>query len=430
VILGDRKETDMSELLDLITAGAYFPALALGLVLATHALRRARVDAWLARLLDAGDVRWLRPWIPMTLASAAFAIATVTGAMDTAVAAAQSLAALVTAMAGHDAGQAVLALLRAVLGPAAGPPAPPTGMSNPDECEPDEHLVKPQERPAAESIRRRLAVAETVVTALSCATLLVGCIDPLGGHPAAGIEIRTKEPTDGTWGRRLRESASNGRMSAEDELEAFIADRKEHVERVIRPGLEAGKVVIVDRYYFSTAAYQGARGLDPSTILERNEGFAPRPDLLVILDVSPDIGLKRIQARGGGANLFESRDTLKRARELFLEMRGSRGVEVIDGYLDQDKITSLILNALGRGPLFDRMCLKRSHVTQCEPAYCQFRISSQCKWIGLGPYFGRQTTPLQADFLTEARRIAHDKAIAPADKVEAVLQLVPLLEKA
>jgi hypothetical protein len=166
VILGIEKETDMSELLDLITAGAYFPALALGLVLATHALRRARVDAWLARLLDAGDVRWMRPWIPMTLASAAFAIAALTGAMETAAAAAQSLAALVTAMAGHDAGQAILALLRAVLGPAAGPPAPPTKMSDPDERE-------PRPRPAPDSIRRRLHVAETVVTVLSCAVTVL-----------------------------------------------------------------------------------------------------------------------------------------------------------------------------------------------------------------------------------------------------------------
>jgi hypothetical protein len=199
VILGDRKETNMSELLDLITAGAYFPALALGLVLATHALRRARVDAWLARLLDAGDVRWLRPWIPMTLASAAFAIAALTGAMDTAMAAAQSLAALVTAMAGHDAGQAVLALLRAVLGPASGPPPAGPGVGDPDEREPDEHLVRhePRPRPAPDSIRRRLAVAETVVTALPCAVLLVGCIDPLGGSPAAGIEIVVERDFNG-----------------------------------------------------------------------------------------------------------------------------------------------------------------------------------------------------------------------------------------
>jgi hypothetical protein len=97
--------------------------------------------------------------------------------MDTAAAAAQSLAALVTAMAGHDAGQAVLALLRAVLGPTAGPPPSPPQMPDPDEREPDEHLVEhpPRQRPAPDSFRRRLHVAETVVTALACAALFVGC---------------------------------------------------------------------------------------------------------------------------------------------------------------------------------------------------------------------------------------------------------------
>src|SRR5690348_11605062 len=69
--------------------------------------------------------------------------------------------------------------------------------------------------------------------------------------------VTTKEPTDNKWGKILRNSASTGRLSAEEELETFIKDRKEHVEILIRPSLDAGKVVITDRYYFSTAAYQG-----------------------------------------------------------------------------------------------------------------------------------------------------------------------------
>jgi dTMP kinase len=70
--------------------------------------------------------------------------------------------------------------------------------------------------------------------------------------------VASKEPTDGAWGRRLRESAQSGRLSLEEELELFLKDRAEHVEQLIRPALEAGKVVILDRYYLSTAAYQGA----------------------------------------------------------------------------------------------------------------------------------------------------------------------------
>ena len=67
----------------------------------------------------------------------------------------------------------------------------------------------------------------------------------------------------GRWGKELRESAQTGRRSIEEELELFLKDRREHVNELILPRLRQGCVVIVDRYYFSTAAYEGARGLDP-----------------------------------------------------------------------------------------------------------------------------------------------------------------------
>lgn len=132
---------------------------------------------------------------------------------------------------------------------------------------------------------------------------------------------RTKEPTTGYWGQMLRDSALTGRMSIDEEVETFIKDRREHIERTIRPALELGHVVIVDRYYFSTVAYQGARGVDPARLMARNEAFAPEPDLLVILDVDPKVGLQRIRTRGDRANHFEKTGTLRKAREIFLSIR-------------------------------------------------------------------------------------------------------------
>lgn len=131
--------------------------------------------------------------------------------------------------------------------------------------------------------------------------------------------MRTKEPTTGQWGQVLRDSALTGRLSIEEEVEAFIKDRREHVTEKIMLALLNGMVVIVDRYYFSTAAYQGARGVDPQELLRRNEEFAPEPDLLILLDVDPKVGLKRIRTRGDRANLFEQNNTLRRAREIFLQ---------------------------------------------------------------------------------------------------------------
>jgi dTMP kinase len=133
--------------------------------------------------------------------------------------------------------------------------------------------------------------------------------------------IRTKEPTMGVWGQVLRDSALTGRLSLEEEVEAFLKDRREHVETVVNPALQEGKIVIVDRYYFSTMAYQGARGLDPEDLMKRNELFAPEPDLLVLLDIEPRLGLERIKTRGDRANHFEKTGTLKKAREIFNSIR-------------------------------------------------------------------------------------------------------------
>ncbi len=132
--------------------------------------------------------------------------------------------------------------------------------------------------------------------------------------------LRAKEPTTGPWGQILRDSALTGRLSLEEEVELFIRDRQQHVDSTLKPALERGMIVIVDRYYFSTAAYQGARGLDPVELIRRNEEFAPEPDLLVLLDLDPAEGLSRIRTRGDRANHFERTETLQRARDIFLSL--------------------------------------------------------------------------------------------------------------
>ena len=78
--------------------------------------------------------------------------------------------------------------------------------------------------------------------------------------------VTSREPTDGPFGQKLRLSMITGRLSPEEELALFHEDRRDHVEHLILPALEAGKVVILDRYFFSTMAYQGARGFDDGSI--------------------------------------------------------------------------------------------------------------------------------------------------------------------
>ena len=101
--------------------------------------------------------------------------------------------------------------------------------------------------------------------------------------------VRLREPTDGPWGQKLRQLMVHGRdnVTPATELEWFLNDRREHVDQRIRPALDRKQIVLLDRYYFSTMAYQGALGYDPQDIRARNEAFAPPPDLLLLLNLPP-----------------------------------------------------------------------------------------------------------------------------------------------
>ncbi len=144
-----------------------------------------------------------------------------------------------------------------------------------------------------------------------------------------------REPTRGKWGREIkRKAARDGSLTPEEELALFIKDRRENVERNLKPALAKGKAVVLDRYYFSTIAYQGAKGIDPRRIRRLNEAFAVRPDLVIVLDVEAGAGLARIAGRKRRDELFEREDYLARVREIFRGFRGPRVVH-LDGRADR-----------------------------------------------------------------------------------------------
>jgi dTMP kinase len=147
---------------------------------------------------------------------------------------------------------------------------------------------------------------------------------------ARGVETSVfREPTGGVWGRKIRAKARKaGSLTPAQELDLFIRDRRENVALNIAPALARGEAVVLDRYYFSTIAYQGARGLDPKRIRRLNEAFAPKPDLVFILDLDPARGLARIRGRGARDELFEREDYLRRVRALFRSFRGRCFVRV------------------------------------------------------------------------------------------------------
>jgi dTMP kinase len=131
--------------------------------------------------------------------------------------------------------------------------------------------------------------------------------------------VRLREPTTGVWGQKIRKILTEGRgdVTPEDELQYFINDRREDVEQNIRPALEQGKIVLIDRYYYSTAAYQGALGFDPVKIIKDNEVFAPRPDRVFIIEVSLDESFRRIEEGRDSTSSFEKREYLEKVRKIF-----------------------------------------------------------------------------------------------------------------
>ena len=71
--------------------------------------------------------------------------------------------------------------------------------------------------------------------------------------------IYTFEPTHLHYGAKLRDSMLSENLDAEEELNLFIEDRKEHIESMIKPAIEDGYFIILDRYFYSSIAYQGAK---------------------------------------------------------------------------------------------------------------------------------------------------------------------------
>jgi len=145
------------------------------------------------------------------------------------------------------------------------------------------------------------------------------------GRLAARLEraglpvVQTFEPTRGEWGQRIRAMARSGeRVPPEEELAWFMADRAEHVAELIEPACRRGDWVLSDRYYLSTVAYQGARGLDPAAILAESQRRFPAPDLCLLFEVPAHVGLERVHARGGVAEpVFEELKFLERVEAAF-----------------------------------------------------------------------------------------------------------------
>ncbi|HNV47611.1 MAG TPA: dTMP kinase [Spirochaetota bacterium] len=166
---------------------------------------------------------------------------------------------------------------------------------------------------------------------------------------AAGVPVaRLGEPTDGVWGRRIRALLRGNAMPPpEEQMALFLEDRADDVARNIRPALADGRLVVMDRYYFSNAAYQGAAGLSPAHVIEENRARNfPEPDRVYLADVAPEEALRRIEARNAGTGateLFERREFLASVRATYRALTDERFV-ILDAALPPDALAALVID--------------------------------------------------------------------------------------
>jgi len=164
---------------------------------------------------------------------------------------------------------------------------------------------------------------------------------------ARGLEVvLTCEPTDSSQGQQIREyfQGSSRYLSAKEELNLFMSDRREHVEEVIKPALDEGKLVITDRYYYSSVAYQGALGLDPDRILAQNEVLAPRPDLAVILTLPVAQALTRLSGTSPRARqVSEEPAYLEKVAAIYASLKGPH-LRQVDASGTPEAVHAALLN--------------------------------------------------------------------------------------
>lgn len=198
---------------------------------------------------------------------------------------------------------------------------------------------------------------------------------------AAEKPIVSKEPTNGRWGKLIKESASTGRLALHEELEAFINDRTEHVNSLVLPSLNEGRIVILDRYFYSTIAYQGSRGMNVAEVKALMEARFPIPDAVFILDLDPALSVHRIaHSRGERPNHFEERGNLAGAREIFQELRGPT-IHHVDGAMSRGAVHAEIIDRFIEGALKAKRCAKEYGCD--DPFNCSYRIAGTCEWVNL-----------------------------------------------
>jgi len=160
--------------------------------------------------------------------------------------------------------------------------------------------------------------------------------------------VETAEPSGGRVGMFLKRYANwnEERLPAESEALLYASDRFDHLKNVVKPALLRDEIVISTRYYHSSMAYQGAKGVDLNWIKEMNR-FALKPDLAVLLDILPESSLHRLKRR---RSIYEVSGYLRKVRDIYIRLANDGELVKVNAdrpkRVVREELLSMILNSL------------------------------------------------------------------------------------
>jgi len=153
--------------------------------------------------------------------------------------------------------------------------------------------------------------------------------------------VYTTEPSVGKIGSFIRERCLYGEKRLDSAVEAllFAADRVEHIQNEVVPALNEGKLVVSDRYVYSSLAYQGSAGLNIDWINVINK-HALKPDLAIFINVTPEIVLERLNRK---KSIMENLETQRAVRQLYLKFVGKGELVSTDGDLPVAELSDALI---------------------------------------------------------------------------------------
>ncbi|MBK8398922.1 MAG: dTMP kinase [Leptospiraceae bacterium] len=160
--------------------------------------------------------------------------------------------------------------------------------------------------------------------------------------------VKFNEPTHFETGLEIRRFLRNEiSLSREKQIELFLLDRKDSLEKNVYPNLNAGNSVILDRYFYSMAAYQSDNEITAEEILQMNlDRNYPEPDLIIYLEIQPEVSLTRMRRRNTNEH-FENLDSLIRVQKTYEKIIPNTALR-LDATLPQSRLKDLCISHIIR----------------------------------------------------------------------------------